>query len=97
MVGLNFAVTDLHEDGRNNPDISLDVIVHHLDYLVEHLGIDYVGLGSDFDGATIPRELGDVTGLPQLITALRKHGYDDGALRKLAYENWVRVLEKTWK
>jgi len=97
MVGLNFAVTDLREDGRNDPDISLDVIAHHLDYLVEHLGIDSVGLGSDFDGATIPRELGDVTGLPKLITALSKHGYDDAALHKLAYENWVRVLEKTWK
>ncbi len=96
MVGLNFAVTDLREDGRNNPDTSLDVMVSHLDYLVEHLGIDCVGLGSDFDGATIPREMGDVTGLPKLITALRQHGYDDAALRKLAYENWVRVLDKTW-
>lgn len=97
MVGLNFAVTDLREDGRNNPDTSLDVIVHHLDYLVERLGIDCVGLGSDFDGATIPREMGDVTGLPKLITALRQHGYNDAELRKLAYENWVRVLDKTWK
>jgi len=97
MVGLNFAVTDLREDGRNNPDTSLDVMVRHLDYLVEHLGIDCVGFGSDFDGATIPREMGDVTGLPKLITALRRHGYDEAALRKLAYENWIRVLDKTWK
>src|SRR6266581_5035741 len=96
MVGLNFAVTDLRGDGRNNPDTSLDVMVRHLDYLVEHLGIDCVGLGSDFDGATIPREMGDVTGLPKLITALRQHGYDDAALRKVAYENWVRVLDKIW-
>jgi membrane dipeptidase len=97
MVGLNFAVTDLREDGRNNSDTSLDVLVRHLDYLVEQLGIDCVGMGSDFDGATIPREMRDVTGLPKLVTALRQHGYDDAALRKLAYENWVRVLNKTWK
>ena len=97
IVGLNFAVTDLRGDGRNNPDTPLDVMVRHLDYLVEHLGIDCVGLGSDFDGATIPREMEDVTGLPKLITALRQHGYNDAALRKLAYENWVRVLNKTWK
>jgi membrane dipeptidase len=96
IVGLNFAVTDLREDGRNNPDTSLDIMVRHLDYLVEHLGIDCVGFGSDFDGATIPREMGDVTGLPKLITALRRHGYDEAALRKLAYENWIRVLYKTW-
>jgi len=71
--------------------------VRHIDYLVEHLGIDYVGLGTDFDGATIPQEIGDVTGMPKLIKALREGGYDEVALRKLAYENWVRVLKKTWK
>ena len=97
IVGLNFAVTDLREDGWNNADTPLDVMVRHIDYLVEHLGIDCVGLGTDFDGATIPLDIGDVTGLPKLITALRERGYDDAALRKLAYENWVRVLSKTWK
>ncbi len=97
MVGLNFAVTDLREDGHKDPDTPLDVMLRHIDYLVEHLGIDCVGLGTDFDGATIPREIGDVTGLPKLINALREHGYDEPALRKLAYENWVRVLGKTWK
>jgi membrane dipeptidase len=97
IVGLNFAVTDLREDGWNNADTPLDVMVRHVDYLVEHLGIDGVGLGTDFDGATIPQEIGDVTGLPKLITALRKRGYDDAALRKLAFANWVRVLSKTWK
>jgi membrane dipeptidase len=97
IVGLNFAVTDLREDGWNNADTPLDVMVRHIDYLVEHLGIDCVGLGTDFDGATIPQEIGDVTGLPKLITALLERGYDDAALRKIAYENWVRVLGKTWK
>jgi membrane dipeptidase len=97
IVGLNFAVTDLRDDGWNDADTPLEVMVRHIDYLVEHLGIDCVGLGTDFDGATIPQEIGDVTGLPKLINALRESGYDDGALRKLAYENWVRVLAKTWK
>ena len=97
IVGLNFAVTDLREDGWNNADTPLDVMVRHIDYLVEHLGIDCVGLGTDFDGATIPQEIGDVTGLPKFITALRERGYEDAALRKLAYENWVRVLDKTWR
>src|SRR5712692_8001263 len=97
IVGLNFAVTDLRNDGWNDADTPLNVMVRHIDYLVEHLGIDCVGLGTDFDGATIPQEIGDVAGLPKLITALRKHGYNDVSLRKLAYENWVRVLGKTWK
>ena len=97
IVGLNFAVTDLRKDGWNEADTALDVMVRHIDYLVEHLGIDCVGLGTDFDGATIPQEIGDVAGLPKLINVLRESGYDDVALRKLAYENWVRVLGKTWK
>jgi membrane dipeptidase len=97
IIGLNFAVTDLRDDGWNNADTPLEIMVRHIDYLVEYLGIDCVGLGADFDGATIPQEIGDVTGLPKLIKALRKSGYDDSALRKLCYENWIRVLSKTWK
>lgn len=97
MVGLNFAVGFLREDGKNDADTPIATMVRHVDYLVERIGIDRVGLGSDFDGATIPREIGDVSGLPKLVAALRERGYDDAALRKLAHENWVRVLRHTWK
>jgi membrane dipeptidase len=97
MVGLNFAVGFLREDGKNDEDTPLDVMVRQIDYLAERVGIDRVGFGSDFDGAKMPRELGDVAGLPKLIAALRAHGFDDAALRKIAHENWQRVLGKTWK
>ncbi len=97
MVGLNFAVAFLRRDGAPAADTPLETMVEHIDYLVERLGIDRVGLGSDFDGALIPQEIGDVAGLPRLVEALRRAGYDDEALRKLAYENWLRVLRKTWK
>lgn len=97
MVGLNFSVTDLREDGDRNADTPLAVMVRHIDYMVERMGIDHVGFGSDFDGATISQEIKDVSGLPNLINALRACGYDDAALRKLAHENWIRVLRDTWK
>lgn len=97
MVGLNYAVSFLREDGTNNADTPIERMVQHIDYLVERVGIDRVGLGSDFDGATIPQELGDVTGLPRLVEALRAADYDDASLRKLTHENWLRVLRKTWK
>ena len=96
MVGLNFAVNFLREDATRDADTPLEVMVRHIDYLVERVGIDRVGFGSDFDGVLISREMGDVTGLPKLMSALRDRGYDDLALRKLAHENWVRVLRKTW-
>ncbi len=97
MVGLNFSVGDLREDSKQDVNTPIEVMIRHIDYMVERMGIDHVGFGSDFDGTTISQEIGDVTGLPKLINALREHGYDDAALRKLAHKNWIRVLSKTWK
>lgn len=97
MVGLNFAVSFLREDGKNNPDTPIETMVKHIDYLVERIGINRVGMGSDFDGATVPKDIGDVTGLPKLFDALKDAGYDDETLEKIAYKNWMRVLRKTWK
>ncbi len=105
-LGIMLDLSHLNEQGfwdvaalSDAPLVATHSNAHTLcpDYLVEHLGIDCVGLGTDFDGATIPQEIGDVTGMPKLIKALREGGYDEVALRKLAYENWVRVLKKTWK
>jgi membrane dipeptidase len=97
MVGVNYNVGFLTADGNNDPAMPLETMVRHFDYLVEHLGIDRVGFGSDFDGATMPRDLSDVSKLGNLVRALKDHGYDDASLRKLAHENWIRVLRKTWK
>lgn len=96
VVGLNFAVSFLREDGAYDADTPLEVMLRHLDYLVARVGIDRVGLGSDFDGAKVPQAIGDVSGLPVLVAALRQHGYDAPSLRKLAHENWLRVLRLTW-
>jgi membrane dipeptidase len=72
------------------------VLANHIDYMVERMGIDCVALGSDFDGATMPAELKDATGLPKLMQELSDRGYDEAALTKLAHGNWVRVLRETW-
>jgi membrane dipeptidase len=97
MVGVNFAVAFLREDGGESEDTPLETVVRHVDYLVERVGIDGVGIGSDLDGAKVPQELGDVSGLPRLLAALRDGGYDDKALQKLAHGNWIRVLQSTWR
>lgn len=97
MVGVNFAVGFLREDGRDEEDTPLETVVCHVDYLVERLGIERVGFGSDFDGAKMPREIGDASGLPKLLEALRDRGYDTDALKKLPHENWLRVLRETWR
>jgi membrane dipeptidase len=96
MVGLNFATVFLSADGRQQPDIGWDPMIRHLDYLINHLGEDHVGFGSDFDGATVPSVLADVTGLPAFQEALKAYGYNDALLRKLCSENWLSVLRRTW-
>ncbi len=96
MVGVNFAVTFLRADGGDDANTPLETVVRHVDYLVDRVGIDRVGFGSDFDGAKVPKEIGDVSGLPNLLAALGEHGYGGAALRKLAHENWLRVLRETW-
>ncbi len=96
MVGLNFATAFLREDGRMLADVSIDQMLRHLDYLLEHLGEGGVGLGSDFDGATVPADIADCSGLQLLVTAMRGHGYSEALIEKLCYRNWLDVLERTW-
>ncbi len=96
MVGVNFAVAFLRDDGRDDANTPLETVVRHVDHLVGKVGIDRVGFGSDFDGARVPKAIEDVSGLPKLLAILEEHGYGEGELRKLAHENWLRVLRKTW-
>ncbi|MEM6335308.1 MAG: dipeptidase [Bacteroidota bacterium] len=68
-------------------------VVRHIDHLVRTIGIDHVGLGSDFDGARMPLGLEDVTQLPWLTYDLLKLGYSEEDLYKLLGGNALRVLE----
>ena len=97
VVGVNFAVTFLREDGRFLPDeTTVEDIVRHVDHLVDVMGIDHVAFGSDFDGAGLPTELDGLRGLPPLVEALRSR-YDDDAVAKITHGNWLRVFAATWR
>ena len=97
VLGINFHVGFLREDGLLKAETPIAQIVRHVDYVAQRIGIEHVALGSDFDGAIMPLELGDAAGMPKLINCLRDSGYDNDALRKVTHENWVRVLGETWK
>ncbi|TKT74669.1 dipeptidase [Aquamicrobium sp. LC103] len=97
LVGVNYATAFLRPDGRMTTDTPLEMMLRHVDHLVEQLGIDHVGLGSDFDGAAIPREIGDAAGLPNLVVAMREHGYSAKEIQNICFDNWLSVLERTWK
>lgn len=96
MVGVNYAVSFIRPDGRRDGDTPLDMLVDHLVYLVEHLGEDKVGLGSDFDGATVPAEIGSAEGLPNLVAAMRRRQFGEELIAKICHRNWVDVLARTW-
>jgi len=95
MVGLNFATGFLRPDGRMEAETDVELMVRHLDHMIEVAGETHVGLGSDFDGAIIPNAIGSAAGLPVLFEALGRHGYDRPLLEKLAHRNWLSLLERT--
>jgi len=97
MIGLNFANSFLRADGKWASENGFDTLLRHLDHLLKLAGEDHVGLGSDFDGARIPSQIGDVTGLPNLIAAMQDHGYGEKLIAKIAAENWLGVIDRTWK
>jgi membrane dipeptidase len=97
VVGINFAVMFLREDGLPGTDVPLDLIVRHIDYVASRIGIEHVAFGSDFEGAEMPDSLGGAAELPALVEALRGAGHDDASLELITHGNWLRVLEETWR
>jgi membrane dipeptidase len=96
MVGVNFATSFLRPDGRRDADTPTELVVEHLDYILEHVGEDGVGFGSDFDGAKIPAEIGNAAGLQNLVEVMRMRGYGKPLIEKICFRNWLRVLGQTW-
>jgi len=96
LVGLNYAVTMLRPDARDDAKTPLSDMVRHIDYMVERMGIDCVALGSDFDGATVPADIADAAGNQNLVAALEAAGYSEVELAKICRENWLRVLAQAW-
>lgn len=97
VIGLSFDCADLRPDGENTPNTGPEAIVRQLDYLAEKIGPQHLALGSDFDGAVIPDAVGSVAGLPRIFAALRDSGWRSEELELLASENWLRVIEATWR
>jgi len=96
LVGLNFAVGFLHPRGLREPVQGFEIVLRHLDHLLELLGEEGVALGSDFDGADMPQDLSDAAALQNLTGAMLAHGYGRELVEKIALGNWLNLLERTW-
>jgi membrane dipeptidase len=79
------------------PNVSWERIIDHIDHVVKLVGADHVGLGSDFDGATMPEGMDDCTQLPKITEALMRKGYSDNDIRKILGGNLLRVMEHNEK
>lgn len=96
MAGLNFATCFLRPDGRESADMTLDPVKRHIEHMLKLAGEDHVGIGSDYDGATTPKDIGGVEGLPVLVGAMREMGLGAALIDRIAHGNWLRLLERTW-
>ena len=71
----------------------LSLLIDHLDYIVRLVGVDFVGLGSDFDGIeAAPKELNGVQDFPLITKGLLERGYSKKDVRKILGENFLRVF-----
>jgi membrane dipeptidase len=95
VVGLNFHVGFLNALCDATADASLDQMIRHLDHLIRILGEDGVALGSDFDGCILPSEIGNSSGLPKLISAMRASGFGEVLINKICRDNWLDVMERS--
>lgn len=96
VVGVNYHKGFLRADGNWAKKTSVATIAAHARYIADKIGEDHVALGSDFDGASMPEDLRDAAGLPNLIAALQEAGFTGESLTKVSHGNWVRVLKQTW-
>jgi membrane dipeptidase len=92
LVGIVFATPFLRPDFADDPDTPLELIADHARYVADRIGVERVGLGSDFDGATIPRAVADVAGMPRVLSALADRGFTEPEIDAIAWSNWRRVL-----
>ena len=77
---------------------ALSILIQHIEYIINLVGVDYVGLGSDFDGITItPQQLDGVNDYPLITKALVEKGYGKKDIDKILGGNFLRVLKANEK
>ncbi len=92
VIGINYCPDFVKENSNNI--LLIDDLIRHIDYLKNLIGIDYIGLGSDFDGIDGDLELKDASFIPLLISRLKEHGYSDADIEKITYKNALNLFKK---
>ena len=83
------------EYARRLPPVSVARVVDHIDYIVKLVGVDHVGVGSDFDGIqSVPHDLSTVADFPNLTAELVRRGYSESDITKILGGNMLRIMEE---
>lgn len=93
IIGICFASEFLNSKKR----AGINDIIEHIKYIVNLVGIDYVGLGSDFDGVrdeNMPKDLNGVKDIYKLEKALLTEGFSKEEVKKIRGENWIKFLKQ---
>ncbi|MCK4257753.1 MAG: dipeptidase [Halanaerobiales bacterium] len=91
VVGICYAPTFLKDDGN----ATIDDIFEHLLYMKDLIGIDHIGLGTDFDGIRrTPIGMEDISKTPLIVKGLLERGFTEEEIRKVMGENFKRVFQK---
>ncbi len=90
-IGINYCTSFLED---NPSKASVKSIVNHIEYIAEVGGIDCVGLGSDFDGAEVPKDISDISQIYKIKDEMVKRGFKDIDINKVMGNNFVRVIQE---
>ena len=96
-IDMAKALPEREREQGHRPRSTLAQLCDHIDYIVKRIGIDHVGIGSDYFGGQTPDGLEDVSRFPHLIAELIGRGYTDTAIAKIASRNFVRVFRAVEK
>ena len=77
-------------------EVTVKTVVDHIEYIAKLVGVEYVGIGSDFDGAAMPEGLQDASMVPEIEKELSRRGYEIGDIEKILGNNTMRVMKEAW-
>ncbi len=94
MYAINEWFSKKYKTEADNLRPPLSLLIDHIDHIVQLIGVDHVGLGSDFDGIeSAPKELNDVSDIPLVTKALLERGYSKKDVEKILGGNFIRVFK----
>jgi membrane dipeptidase len=100
VMGMNFLPFFLlpREDITSGKKATVKTIFDHIDHIVELVGVDHIGLGSDYDGIPYPPDgLEDTSKMPNITLELVERGYSDDDVKKILGDNFLRVIDTVLK